>query len=373
MDPPTYPADITIIINPSDPSEISVNNSGSKITNVNNTNPSLDKRNPDMLSGSSVKRTSDSPRNYELNSERKENGTKIPIVPLIKIPPSSNTESTGYVPYVRQSPRTPDQQKSKLNTLKRTQTTHRDVMIGGGAKSIQRRGNTYLVRDLPISEDSADEDDMAETDVIEKMINDLYDETLHLSGLANNKATLFKYIYVISTLFVIIAGAVIGVLSSQDSMTDSAKIVVSVFGFVITGIGTFMTTFSVEKRGVLLKDVSNKLRKISRQIKSLQYSDIEPHNKMLKLEEFYAEVDDMDMSIYDNKMTSSPLTKSIKIRPEELTPRISSDLPIKDQKIFSPNSTQAKTIPKRGRDIRKQIKDPDSSIIIDMNDSDNMI
>jgi len=239
-------------------------------------------------------------------------------VPLIRIPavlPNTISSSEKFT-VSRQSNRNRQGYKYQgTGITPRTLRLNSDGTVAGTIKTIQRRGNTYMIWDLPASDDF-DEDEIVETDVTEQMIDDLYNDTMNLSTLANNKATLYKYIYVISTLFVIIAGAVIGVLSSQDvignesSSSSATKIVISVFGFVITGIGTCMTTFSIEKRGVLLKDVSNKLRKVSRQIKTLQYSEMKPKDKILKLEEFYAEVDDMDLSIYDNNILSPPVSKS---------------------------------------------------------------
>lgn len=291
---------------------------------------------------------------------RDELNNSLQKVPIIKIPTDdtniSRTTSQGRA-------KSPTKSTPRLFTDRNINFEINDSLLGG-VKTIQRRGNTYMIRDLFMSEDSVEEDEIAETDVIEQMIDDLYNETMHMSSMANNKATFFKYIYVISTLFVVIAGAVIGVLSTEDDMSDAAKIVVSVFGFIITGIGTCMTTFSIEKRGVLLKDVSNKLRKISRQIKTLQYSELKPKDKRLKLEEFYADVDDMDMSIYDNNIITSPITKQSNFPPvkqkeypssRDTTPR---DLKFSDSDISPDNETHT---PRRThsvlRKMRKRSKD----------------
>lgn len=174
----------------------------------------------------------------------------------------------------------------------------------GYIKTIQRRGNTYMIRDsLP------SEDDPAETNGADQMLTDLYHDTIRLSTEANRKASIFKILYFFSTFLTIIGGVVVGILS----IGGGNSYLIAALGFVITGIQTFLTTFSIERRGVLLKDVSGKLRKVSRQVRALQLSDSKPKDKMKKLEDYYTEVDELDLSMFDNKITTSPVTTGTKI------------------------------------------------------------
>lgn len=170
------------------------------------------------------------------------------------------------------------------------------------SKIIHRRGNTYLIRDPTSFIENLSE--------INRMINDLSNETLNMASLANRRAYFFKIFNVLSNIFVIISGALIGVLTLQGYQNKITLYIASVLGFIITTIQTILTTFSIEKRSVVLKDVSHKLRKISLQLKILQKSDLDPDNKIKKLEKFYSQVDELDIYIFDNKVTYSVINDS---------------------------------------------------------------
>lgn len=192
--------------------------------------------------------------------------------------------------------------------------------MGSYIRTIQRRGGTYMIREsLP------SEDDPVETDGADRMVEDLYSETIRMSSAANRKATIFKVLYVLATIIFIVGGVVTGILAIQGYETRITKYCIAVIGFVIAGIQTLMMTFSVEKRGVLLKDVSIKLRKISRQVRALRNSELSPKDKFRRLEEYYAEVDEFDLSMYDNSVTSTPVIKATNISQTSLRQSRESD------------------------------------------------
>lgn len=173
----------------------------------------------------------------------------------------------------------------------------------GYMKTIQRRGNTYMIRDSLPSEDDAEE--MNDTD---RMSRDLYIDSIKLSTGAGRGASMFKMLYFICAFLMILGGVAVGIISY-----GKIDYFVSAIGFALTAIQTFLITFSIEKRGVLLKDVSNKSRKISREVRMLQTSDMKPHDKMKKLDEYYTELDDLDLTMFDNKITTAPLAKGTNI------------------------------------------------------------
>lgn len=180
----------------------------------------------------------------------------------------------------------------------------------GYIRPIQRRGNTYMVRDeLPADDD----DDLVKTDGTDTMAEDLYTETIRLSSAASRKATIFKVLYIMASILFVVGGTSVGILSIQGFETEITKYCVAIIGFIIAGIQTLMMTFSIEKRGVLLKDVSIKLRKVSRNVRALRNSDLKPKDKMKKLEEYYAEVDEYDLNIFDNSVTSATVTEATNV------------------------------------------------------------
>jgi hypothetical protein len=171
---------------------------------------------------------------------------------------------------------------------------------------IQRRGNTYMVKGT-----SPPNDDPEELDNADNMISDLYHETITLSTTANNGANCFKVLYILETMFLVLAGALIGVLTVQGLESDAIKYLVTIIGFAITVVKTLTATFAIERKGVLLKDTSLKLRKISRLLRVLQVSDAAAKDKLKKLEDYYTEVDELDVNIFDNSASSAPATRRI--------------------------------------------------------------
>jgi len=194
-------------------------------------------------------------------------------------------------------------------------------------KTVKRRGNTYMLRESMPSEESDD------LDVNNNMMVDLYTESLRMSSAATKKSNWLKYLFIFCSIFITISGTVIGVLSldtsnNRDVLTDpnnitsvnnisytttSQQYVSSILGFIITAIQTLLSTFAIEKRSVLLRDAGNKLRKISRDVKVLQYSELRSKDKMKRLDELYTEVDELDLNMFDNSITTRTLEKATNI------------------------------------------------------------
>ena len=258
---------------------------------------------------------------------------------------------------LKRSTEQPNSPESSRETLNGTGTLPQYIGKGdlrqsiGYIKTIQRRGNTYMIRDsLP------SEEDPVESDGVDRMIEDLYTETLHMSSSSGRKAGLFKIFYVLATIFVTISGAVIGVLTLEGYESCSSLYIAAVLGFMITAIQTLLSTFSIEKRSVLLKDVSNKLRRISRELKVLQNSEINPKKKMVKLEEFYAEVDELDISIFDNTITTSSVRDGTNISHDNK--RSSSDINYNsgDEFLYGPDVRENSSEPKPRRGFLSRLQ-----------------
>lgn len=169
-------------------------------------------------------------------------------------------------------------------------------------KAITRRGGTYQIRGVS---SSSDEDEFVNhTDA---MLVGLYSDTLRLSSKANTKAARLKYLNIFAVLFTIVAGTVIGILSLEsgsDTPTSVSAYIASILGFLITGVHTILSTFPINKRSVLLRADANRLRKISRQLQMLQASNIPTDEKVRRLEAYFAEVDELDLDIFDSGVKS---------------------------------------------------------------------
>lgn len=216
----------------------------------------------------------------------------------------------------------------------------------GFIRTIQRRGNVYTIREsLP------SESDPSESVGSDQMSEDLYDEILHMSSHANRKAELFKIIDAIATIVMTIAGSVIGVLSLSGHETQTTLYVSAILGFAVTGIQTLLSTFSLEKRAVLLKEVSTKLRSVSRQVNMLRSSDLSSREKLRRIEELYSEVDELGLMMFDNNITSISIGKNSKNTSDKRTSESASIDVDNDQALNASNDSTLKKKSKSRRNI----------------------
>jgi hypothetical protein len=132
------------------------------------------------------------------------------------------------------------------------------------------------------------------------LIDELYTKTATMAKKAKQKAEIYKMVYVCVKIFNTIAGVVIGVLNIGNiSNSVAAQYTSMTLGFVISAIQSLLALFPIDRRGVLLKEDANKLKTISRHVKLLKSMNMSTLEKLKKLEDFYAEVDNIDMDIYD--------------------------------------------------------------------------
>lgn len=169
-------------------------------------------------------------------------------------------------------------------------------------RKIQRRGVVYVIKDQ-----------LPENELFEQMSDDLYVECIQLAMVANRRAKIFKTIQIIAAIYLIICGTVIGVLTLEGYSGSVTIYIAAILGFSISAVQTIISTFGFERRSVLLKYISHKLRKISREIKTIQSSDVKNKRKMVKLEELYSEVDDLDLSMFDSNIVSGSIKSGIGI------------------------------------------------------------
>lgn len=132
------------------------------------------------------------------------------------------------------------------------------------------------------------------------LIDELYTKTSTMAKEAKRKAEIYKTVYVCVKIFNTISGVVIGVLNIGNiSNSIAAQYTSMTLGFIISAIQSLLALFPIDRRGVLLKEDANKLKTISRHVKLLKSMNMSTFEKLKKLEDFYAEVDNIDMDIYD--------------------------------------------------------------------------
>jgi len=182
---------------------------------------------------------------------------------------------------------------SDLNNEQSVKTTER---------TYRRNGNTYTIKNGESTED---------VDDIYKIIDDLYTEARHMYLWADMKANLYNILHIISSIFIIISGSVVGVLGittqniSNTTITSTttytpSMLVIIVLGFTVTTLKAILAIFAIEKRKILLKESGLKLRKISRDIIGLKHVELTNPELMKRIDDFYTEIDELDITMFTN-------------------------------------------------------------------------
>jgi len=168
--------------------------------------------------------------------------------------------------------------------------------------SVKRVGDYYVIR--MDKDDDPTEDKLEKDYLLEKFRNDVIRESM-ITGF---KSQILRLLNVFSSISVTILGIVIGVLAlnSGCDLTSNAYIA-AVLGFVITGISALSALFNLEKRGVLLRDISNRLAQLSRKVRELQKrKELSEEDKNRLLEDLYSEMENLDLLAFDSSILSLP-------------------------------------------------------------------
>jgi len=224
------------------------------------------------------------------------------------------------------------------------------------SRKIKRRGNIYSIND--------------QSNYIDNMIGDLYTETLYMASLASRRAGILKIFTIIAIITIIISGTVSGILTIQGHQNDATNYAAGIISFVISAIQTLLSVFSLEKRSALLNNTSDKLRQISIKLRLLQLSKIDISTKLTQLEEYYIDVDNLDLIIHENTITFSSFRNGTNIDSIESN--------INDDETEPTNNTFLKLIRKKSSKTKstglpvtvKDVELNDSSILQKMTETD---
>jgi hypothetical protein len=200
-----------------------------------------------------------------------------------------------------------------------------DSSMNTSRVTFRRNGTTYVIKNDGSDEDVAD---------IHNIIDDMHDDVIGLANMADVKASLCKGSHILGTIFVTIAGAVIGALSAsttnmlsyyngtniQNNMgiLDGIFYVITVLGFCITVIKTLLSIFNIEQKAMILKEIAINLRKIARNIKSLKTLNAPAEEIYLKIDHFHTEVDELNVSLFSSANLPKKKANKIKADPTDI-------------------------------------------------------
>jgi hypothetical protein len=202
------------------------------------------------------------------------------------------------------------------------------------ARTFRRKGNTYVIKNSGSNEDVED---------IYHVIDELYAETNSMAIWADWKANIYKFIFIFSSIYIIVAGAVVGVLGIGNRVVSNisnsttieeyspTNIAVIVLGFSITVLKSLLDVFTIQKRSFLLKQSGIKLRKIARDVKSLKNLQLSNLELFRRIDEFYMEIDELDIKMFNNEDLTTKKEGAVNTTPSQstLTTQPSNDTVIK--------------------------------------------
>lgn len=117
-----------------------------------------------------------------------------------------------------------------------------------------------------------------------------------MSQCANVKARFYYHINQFAMFLIMLSGAAIGFLSIFG---DGYKYATAAMGFGVTAIKVALGVYSPEKRCVQLKTISQRLSKMSRDVKRLLIVTVPIQQLNDRLDQYYDEYDSLDLSLYD--------------------------------------------------------------------------
>lgn len=165
-----------------------------------------------------------------------------------------------------------------------------------------RRGVNYS-----IPKDISETSDQSYNSIVKNMAQALYEETLSLSVKSGRKAFFYKFCFIIMNLYIILASAVVSILSIERKKDDNISYIAAVMSLTITTVGTFLSTFSFEKKASQLKQYSLELRELSKKIMLLQKSNISSSELNGKLEKYIGRVDNYSLLVFGSLFNTDEL------------------------------------------------------------------
>jgi hypothetical protein len=123
-----------------------------------------------------------------------------------------------------------------------------------------------------------------------------YQDCIGLGRSAQRKAEFLKIYNIITTILIIVAGAVISVFAEPTQSVQQGAILVLAISISVLKTGS--SIFRLEQRAVVYKQISVKLRRLTRTLTKIQMKGGQINEK--KLNNLYREFDELDLSLFSN-------------------------------------------------------------------------
>lgn len=191
--------------------------------------------------------------------------------------------------------------ESNIDRIKNVITKQADSI---NDKPIKKIGDYYLIKIDNLKED---EEKLQKDYILEKLHSSIVRDSL----ITNFKSQIMRLLYVMGSIGITIFGIAIGVLSlTGECELTTNQYVAAILGFVSAGLNTLIALFNLEKRGVLMKDISNRQNRLSRKLRELQNrKNVSIEEKERIVDEIYTEMEELDLMSIDSSILSIPSKK----------------------------------------------------------------
>ena len=130
---------------------------------------------------------------------------------------------------------------------------------------------------------------------VTSQLDALYREALEEERSASRKSSLLHLCNVFIVVVSIVSGTLIASLALSDYSWKNP--VTATLGIIIAALKTITTAFNFEMKAATFKQISVKLRRLTRHILQVENEDTAVINKMLT--DLYKEFDDLDVSLFN--------------------------------------------------------------------------
>lgn len=178
-----------------------------------------------------------------------------------------------------------------------------------GFMAITRRKNGYL---LPV-DDAKSHQDLASYETGQAMRSDLYNMSYRLAGRANRKAVMYKVMYVLGSMYVLVCAFVVGVLSLDSGRNKDLMYAMGVLSLTVGLIKAALMTFGLEARSSKLKECGFRLRKVCAELSALESYDGDGRKLVRKVLRHHGVVDEIELQMFSNNIVTRDLAKATSI------------------------------------------------------------
>jgi hypothetical protein len=189
------------------------------------------------------------------------------------------------------------------HTLPKLNLTESSSQIPTSRATFRRKGQTYVIKNTGSNDDVLD---------VFNHIDEMYEDTVYKSKMADWKATIYKFIDVLFSIYICVSSSIIGSLSASNynnvGQSNSTFIAaenaqaflyaITILGYSVLLVKSIDSLFNFKQRCTSMKNISIQLRRIARAIKTLKTITVPVEQYYKKLDEYGILIDELEINMF---------------------------------------------------------------------------